>query len=265
MKHSRNTVPAEKAASVFPELAPVGEVVRLPARSDRDFALVKVASSSAHSHETGHAAYPDVTATSLSFLNMNDYGGLLVSYLRARKAVFIDRLDWKLPNTEGMEFDQYDTPQCRWIVIHEKGEVLGGVRLMPTTAKCGTYTYMLRDGQLGLLEDFQTDVLFFQAPVSDDIWEASRLFIADSVPAQQRSHIQYVLMRKMITTAAELNARHVIGIVPAVWSRWLRRLGLYAVPVGPKFKIGSMSSQAALFNISDQLEWAQNSSQDEAG
>lgn len=44
-------------------------------------------------------------------------------------------------------------------------------------------------------------------------------------------------------------ATHVIGIVPAVWSRWLRRLDMGAVPVGPRFSIDGTRSQAALFNV----------------
>jgi len=63
-------------------------------------------------------------------------------------------------------------------------------------------------------------------------------------------------MREMILAAADEGAKHVIGIVPAVWSRWLRRLGLYAVPIGPRFTIGRISSQAALFSVADQLDWA---------
>ncbi|GHF56892.1 acyl-homoserine-lactone synthase [Seohaeicola zhoushanensis] len=196
-------------------------------------------------------------ASVLSFTNMHTYGDLLVRYLKARKDVFIDRLHWELPNVDGMEFDQYDTPLCRWVIIHEFGEILAGIRLVPTTAKCGTYTYMLRDAQHGLLSDIPSDVLFFPAPVEDQIWEASRLFITEHVTAQRRAVVQFLLMQHMILTATGEGARHVIGIVPAVWSRWLRRLGLYAVPVGPRFEIEGTSSQAALFNVSDQLTWAQ--------
>jgi N-acyl-L-homoserine lactone synthetase len=56
-------------------------------------------------------------------------------------------------------------------------------------------------------------------------------------------------MNKMTDAARELGVTHVIGIVPGVWSRWLRRLDLDAVPVGPKFSIDGTSSQAALFNV----------------
>lgn len=189
-----------------------------------------------------------VRVTVMSFLNIHENGELLVSFLRARKKTFIDRLNWHLPSVEGMEFDQYDTPLCRWVVLHEFGEILGGIRLTPTTARCGIYSYMLRDAQKGLLEGIPTDVLFFEAPVSPTIWEASRLFIAEDVPAHRRLQVQSMLMERLATSALEVGASQVIGIVPGVFSRWLRRLDLDAVPVGPKFSIDGTVSQAALFN-----------------
>jgi N-acyl-L-homoserine lactone synthetase len=194
------------------------------------------------------AAEGRLRATVLSFANMASHGDLLVTYLRARRSVFIDALKWDLPQEDGMEFDQYDTPQCRWAVIHEYGEVLAGVRLLPTTARCGIYSYMLRDAQLGLLKNIPNDVLFFGAPVEQRVWEASRLFVTDAVPAHRRQAVQEQLMHQMSRIARDNGASHVIGIVPAVFARWLRRLGLGAVPVGPKFSIDGTSSQAALFS-----------------
>ena len=194
-----------------------------------------------------------IKTTILSFSNMNQYGDLLVRYLKARHAVFIDKLGWDLPETDGMEFDQYDTPLCRWAILHEFGEVLAGVRLTPTTAQIGMHSYMLRDAQLGQLDSIPRDVLFFEAPVEDRIWEASRLFISETVASERRGEVQRRLMDAMARVARDQNATQVIGIVPYVFSRWLRRLGLGAVPVGPKFEIDGTKSQAALFTVSRYL------------
>jgi len=248
MKHSRNTTPPKRAGAVFPELTPVGDVVAMNAQLS--------AKTETTARDLATLSINGISSSVLSFRNMNHYGDLLVHYLMARKKVFIDRLKWDLPQTDGMEFDQYDTPECRWIIIHEDDQVLAGVRLVPTTASCGIYSYMLRDGQKGLLHDFPSDVLFFDAPVDSDVWEASRLFVAADVPTHKRGDVQLLLMKTMMRVASEFHAKNVIGIVPAAWSRWLRRLGLYATPVGPKFTAGSMTSQAALFNVDDQLTWA---------
>ncbi|MEZ5912198.1 MAG: acyl-homoserine-lactone synthase [Paracoccaceae bacterium] len=253
MKHSRNELVDEPAASVFPDVVPAvaSERLRAPDSAELDARLRAGASSTAGRR----MELPDTTAvqghlraTTLTVKNMHQFGDLYVNFLEARKRTFIDRLHWSLPQVDGMEFDQYDTPQASWVAIHEYGEVLGGVRLMPTTSRCGIYTYMLRDAQRGILHDIPTDVLFFEAPVDPSVWEASRLFISDDVPAHRRLYVQTMLMAQFSKTACEGGATHVIGIVPAVWSRWLRRLDLDAVPVGPKFSIDGTSSQAALFN-----------------
>lgn len=229
-------------AWTLPELEPVAGSqwfmdARAPSRAPSDEIRV------------GPKADGHIKATTISFRTISQHGDLLVNFMEARKRVFIDNLHWSLPHTDGMEFDQYDTPQARWIVIHEFGQVLGGVRLTPTTAQCGIYTYMLRDAQKGLLSDIPTDVLFIDAPVLDNVWEASRLFITDEVPAQRRLTVQAALMGQMSATARGLGATHVIGIVPALFTRWLRRLDLDAVPVGRKFEIDGTRSQAALFNV----------------
>lgn len=242
MKHSRDPLETGPAWSVFPELEPVER--RRPQPGGARVLELRPEARRDRASDVAH-----VRATTMSFTTMAHHGDLLVEYLKARRKVFIDRLGWNLPQAEGLEFDQYDTPFCRWIVIHEFGEVLGGVRLTPTTARCGLYTYMLRDAQRGILENIPRDVLFFEAPVARRIWEASRLFISEAVPARRRGAIQGVLMNQMGTTAAALGATQVIGIVPAVWSRWLRRLGLDAVPVGARFDIDGTASQAALFQV----------------
>ena len=86
--------------------------------------------------ETGRRSY-ELTATTLSFENMHAHGELFANIFRARRQSFIVQKNWNLPESLGMEFDQYDTPASRWIAVHSHGEVLGGMRLTPTTARCG--------------------------------------------------------------------------------------------------------------------------------
>ena len=192
-----------------------------------------------------------VRSVTLSFRNMHEYGALLTNYLEARKTIFLDELGWHVSEADGMEFDQYDTPFARWVILHQFGEVLGGVRMLPTTAQCGIYSYMLRDAQRGILEDLPSDVLFFPAPVEHNVWEATRFFITDAVPSAKRQKIQMLLFRSMSRTAMENGASHILGIVPAIWSRWARRLGVNATPIGAKFSIDETASQSVLFKAKD--------------
>ena len=220
-------------------------------RFPRKLINTKGAEADPYSPEALAQANPYMRATTLSFLNMHQHGELFVNFLRARRRIFIDDKQWDLPQVDGMEFDQYDTPRARWIVLHEYGEVMGGVRLMPTTSVCAQYSYMLRDAQLGMLPDIPQDVLFFKAPVRDDIWEATRLFLTSAVPAQRRIAVQRMLMNQMAGAAYAMGASHVLGIVPATFSRWMTRLGLMsAVPVGPVQNIDGDRTQAALMNVS---------------
>ena len=190
-----------------------------------------------------------VRTTSMNFRNMHEHGTLLARYLETRKSIFIDRLNWQVGEADGMEFDQYDTPACQWVVLHEDNEVVGGVRLLPTTARCGMYSYMLRDAQKGILKSLPSDILFFEAPVKPHVWEASRFFITENILSTRRTAIQQELFRQMTVTAKEGGATNILGIVPSIWARWSRRLGVGAVPVGAKFSIDGTVSQSVLFNI----------------
>jgi acyl homoserine lactone synthase len=186
--------------------------------------------------------------TVISVRNQHRYGELYADFLKARKKVFIDLKAWALPQVDGMEFDQYDTPQSCAVVVHEYGRVLAGVRLLPTTARCGCYSYMLRDAQLGLLQDIPEYVLYDRAPVAPHIIEATRLFIAHDVSAERRLLVQLRLMDAMANAARSRGASFVIGIVPSVFQRWMTRLGYSAVPMGPKLDITGDKTQAAIMN-----------------
>ena len=188
-------------------------------------------------------------ATTLSFSNMNSHGELFPNLMRARRESFIIQNKWDLPEADGMEFDQYDTPASRWIAVHEYGEVLAGVRLTPTTARCGVYSYMIADAQKGMLESIPSDLLYVQAPVHEHIWESSRVFVSNEVPAKLRMRVQASLMGELVKAAQALGAEQLFGIVPAVWERWIGRLSLEAGAAGPKMDIGGEISQVALMRF----------------
>lgn len=237
MKHSLASVAAASVAYLGFEPTREHSFVRERARCD-------VRSSSSISARLGN-----IRATTISFGNIHEHGELLVRYLNARREIFIERLQWNVAQADGMEFDQYDTPFCRWVVLHDFGEVVAGVRLLPTTAQCGIYSYMLRDAQLGILPDIPTDALFLKAPVNPLIWEASRFFISVDVPAAHRKLVQLRLFESMSLVARENGAHHVLGIVPSVWSRWARRLGADAIPIGARFSIDGTRSQSVQFCV----------------
>lgn len=235
---------AYQSTEAFPELSPANDVSTAPkALVRRKFFALK------RGLPTLRSELGDVRTTAMNFRNIHEHGTLLTKYLETRKTIFIDRLNWQVGEADGMEFDQYDTPACEWIILHEFGEILGGVRLLPSTAQCGVYSYMLRDAQKGILKGIPTDILFFDAPVKPTVWEASRFFVTDNVSSSRRLLVQRELFHQMTVAAKHAGATSILGIVPSVWARWSRRLGVYASPVGARFSIDGTASQSVLFNI----------------
>lgn len=193
-------------------------------------------------------------ATTLSFENIHKHGELFANMLRARHTTFIGRNNWDLPEANGMEYDQYDTPASRWVAVHEFGQVLAGVRLTPTTAKCGVYTYMIRDAQLGLLEDIPSDLLWQKAPVASHIWESSRVFVSQVVPAKLRLRVQISLISEMVTSARSLGATSLLGIIPEHSPRLARRTGLDCQAAGPVLITGDGENSVCVnINLASKL------------
>lgn len=250
----------DRAAVVFPKLLTQAEIDRRAPMPKRARTWIDIlprrhppepprTNGSTHPAARGNlAACRSIT---LSVRNLHEHGDLFSRFLRARHEVFIRQKGWQLPETDGMEFDQYDTPLARWIVLDDGRHVLGGARISPTTAVCGNHSYMLRDAQLGLLPGLPRDILFEEAPVDSRIWEAARLFISDAVPSQNRLAMQRLLMHEIAAAARRVGATHIIGIVPGVFKRWLNRIGMTAEAVGPPMLIDGDRVQAALMSVID--------------
>ena len=190
--------------------------------------------------------------TTLSFANIHEHGALFADMLRARHQLFIQQNRWQLPEALGMEYDQYDTPASRWVVVHdEDGTILAGSRLTPTTTKCGIYTYMIRDAQRGLLDTIPQDLLFDEAPVSAEVWESSRLFVTQAVPATQRSAVYAKLVLEIAKAARELGASYGLTLLSATWPRWSRRVGVHMEAMGPVMEIEGVKNQVVAMRIAD--------------
>ncbi len=191
--------------------------------------------------------------TTLSYENLHNHGELFANMFRARHRAFIQQNKWDLPEANGMEFDQYDTPASRWLAVHENGEVLAGIRLTPTTHRCGIYTYMIRDAQKGLLEGIPSNLLYDTAPVSEHIWESSRVFVSEQVPASQRLRVQLQLRHEMVISARALGATSVLGLIPEASRRIGRRIGLDCEPAGPIMNIGGLDCVCVTIKMATNL------------
>ena len=189
--------------------------------------------------------------TTLSFANLHNHGELFANMLRARRELFIVHNKWDLPEALGMEYDQYDTPASRWVVVHDDdGRVLAGNRLTPTIAKCGIYSYMIRDAQRGLLDTIPANLLTSVAPVGDHIWESSRLFVAHDVPSSIRRRVYAQLIAQLGDTVRSLGATHCLTLLAATWPRWADRVGVKMKAMGPVMEIDAIDNQVVEMDFS---------------
>ena len=191
--------------------------------------------------------------TTLSFANLHNHGELFANLLRAKRKSFILRNKWDLPEAMGMEFDQYDTPASRWVAVHDFGRVYAGIRLTPTTARVGIYSYMIRDAQRGLLDSIPSTLLYEEAPVAENVWESSRVFVAEDTPEKLRRVVHLHLIEEMTKAARDLGATRVLGLIPANWPRWARRRGLDAEAAGPVMHIDGIDNQVVSINLAEKM------------
>lgn len=192
--------------------------------------------------------------TTLSFANIHNHGELFANMLRARRELFIGHNKWKLPEAMGMEYDQYDTPASRWVVVHDElGRVLAGNRLTPTTAQCGIYSYMIRDAQRGLLDTIPSHLLYEEAPVMESVWESSRLFVSHDVPAAMRRRVHAKLVSELGGAARLLGATHCLTLLNANWPRWADRVGVKMTAKGPVMNIDGVDNQVVSMDFSSNL------------
>lgn len=192
--------------------------------------------------------------TTLSFANLHNHGELFANMLRARRELFIVHNKWNLPEAMGMEYDQYDTPASRWVVVHDSdGKVLAGNRLTPTTTRCGIYSYMIRDAQRGLLDTIPSNLLYEEAPVAPHIWESSRLFVSHDVPASIRRRVHAQLIAQLGESVRSLGATHCLTLLAATWPRWADRVGVKMTAMGPVMEIDGVDNQVVLLDFSNTL------------
>ena len=124
-----------------------------------------------------------VTAT-----NRERYRTQLESMFRDRKKVFVDRLKWKLPVTDGeFEKDEYDDDLAIYLIYAEPktGRHICSMRLRPTTE-----VHMLRDKFPALCDG--------EIPTGEDVWEVTRLCTSPNLTPEQgrtaRRHLSIAMV-----------------------------------------------------------------------
>lgn len=63
------------------------------------------------------------------------------------------------------------------------------------------------------------------------------------MPSDIRGIVQRDLMTGMVKSAQDLGADRLIGLCPAIWGRWMRRIGFQTEAAGPVLDIGGVPNQ----------------------
>ena len=172
----------------------------------------------------------------LDLSTLHLHGRAFYDYLKLRKSFFVDTLDWDIPHNNEVEMDQYDNPTAHYSIVVEGGRVLGGARIMPTSAEWGPHTYMLGDAAHGRLHGIPGDLLE-EAPASGDVWECTRLVMSESLSThEQRNRCLSLIVGGLVDIAERHGASRLISLSPLPLMRTLRQLGYDAGRIGAIFR-----------------------------
>ncbi|MGB3147540.1 MAG: acyl-homoserine-lactone synthase [Paracoccaceae bacterium] len=157
--------------------------------------------------------------------DMHRHGAAFYDYLKLRKEYFVDTLNWDIPHDDQVEMDQYDNPQAYYSLVMQGGEVVGGARALPTTARWGEHTYMMRDAVAGKLPGIPQQ-LMSKAIVTPMVWECTRLITASTVDNHaDRGRVLSLVMQGVSDIAQHHGASELIAIAPVLLVRAMRQLG----------------------------------------
>jgi acyl homoserine lactone synthase len=182
-----------------------------------------------------------------NFVQLHQHGPAFSNFLRLRKHFFVDSLGWDIPHDDEFEMDQYDNPKASYSLAMKDGEVVGGVRVMPTTAKWGTHSYMLRDAFHGKLIDIPSDVLSEEI-LSPTVWEGTRIVVSDKLTTHRvRAQCLSTIMDGMIDLVASQGGERIMALCPLAMMRALRKRGYDVGTVGnPHQNVGDGRRYAVL-------------------
>lgn len=162
---------------------------------------------------------------------------------RLRRRVFKDRLDWTVSVSDGLEADQYDDLSPIYLLGVDRQDVVGCVRLLPTTGR-----NMLADTFPVLLDGRA-------APTSTRIWESSRFCVdTKNVAATAVNGFRkatFLLFAAMIEWGQQHDLQAIATVTDLRMERILRRAGWGLDRLGEPRQIGATKAVAGLLPVTD--------------
>jgi acyl homoserine lactone synthase len=162
---------------------------------------------------------------------------------RLRGRVFKERLDWDVSVADGLEIDQYDSLKPTYLLVVDRREVVGCVRLLPTTGP-----NMLADTFPVLLDGHA-------APRAANIWESSRFCVDTKTVATTAENglreATFLLFAAMIEWGQQHALQAIATVTDLRMERILRRAGWHLDRLGEPRQIGATMAVAGLLPVTD--------------
>jgi len=141
---------------------------------------------------------------------------------RVRKAVFVDRLGWRVPVVDGeYEIDEYDEEGAVYLVALDRatGGHLASVRLLPSTRP-------------HILGDFYESLCRDGAPRGLDVWEISRLCATPDLPRDKELRARHKISTALIEYALLHGITRYTCVLNVSWLPTLLAPGWPCEPLG---------------------------------
>lgn len=169
----------------------------------------------------------------------------LTSMYELRSRIFKERLEWSVSVSGDLEIDIYDVLSPTYLlVVSDEREVLGCVRLLPTTGPT-----MLADTFANLLD-------IGPAPRDERILESSRFCVDTDRSAESvrngLNRATFVLFAAMIEAMRARQARSIVTVTDARMERLLRRAGWPLERLSDPRPVGQTIALAGYLHDSDQ-------------
>lgn len=162
----------------------------------------------------------------------------LDSMFAERKAVFVDRLKWDLPVSDGrLEIDQFDDDEAVYLIISDPmGHHMGSMRLLRTD----------RPHILGeLFPHLCTDAV----PGNSETMEITRLCLCPELPALVRIRLRNRLISGMVDYALMHGIKAFTGVVTARFLGQILAMGWQCESLGPSQMVNGTTIAAFRIDI----------------
>lgn len=171
--------------------------------------------------------------------NRRRFHHLLTEMHRQRKAVFIDKLKWRLEHTAGLEIDTYDSADAIYLIEAEtqSAGVQVSARLLPTTRP-------------HLLSEVFSDLCADPLPRGSNVWEATRFCPAPETPNGAPRHAMLGrIVAGIMETALIFGIERVTYVADAGLAPLAKAAGWEVRALGPPRGKGRTKVQAFVAEI----------------